>query len=68
MWETEPDRRPADLQDKLENLGLAWIGEIEIMLAQIKAAGLRGAFASGSQLSVRPGIQQKQEILAFRLT
>ena len=39
-WETEVARRPADLQKRLENLGLARIGEIEVMLAQMKGAGL----------------------------
>ena len=42
IWETEPEKRPADLQDQLENLGLARIGEIEIMVAQMKETGLRG--------------------------
>ena len=41
IWETEPEKRPADLQDKTENLGLARISEIQVMLTQMKAKGLR---------------------------
>lgn len=41
IWETEPEKRPADLQDQIENLGLARIGEIQVMLTQMKATGLR---------------------------
>lgn len=43
IWETEPHKRPANLQDQIENLGLARIGEIEIMLAQMKQTGLTGS-------------------------
>ena len=45
VWETEPEKRPADLQDQIENLGMTRIGEIELMLTQMKEAGLAMAVA-----------------------
>ena len=40
-WETDQAARPADLQDKVEQFGRLQIEMIEIMLAQLKEAGLR---------------------------
>jgi len=39
-WENEPEKRPANLQDEIQNIGMIRIDEIEVMLSQMKAAGL----------------------------
>ncbi len=42
-WENDPTSRPADLQRRIENLGVVRLEEIGLMLVQMKDNGLSEA-------------------------